>query len=504
MIVIDVKDEKISELFDARQFARLRKQVLADLTTECERRNIFLQKHPRDRIIKALLCPDKPSSEKMLREVSHFFYAVSPHYRRALSMLATIMLNNYVLKPVGDTNNVNSQAFEKEYRKLAKICKRYKFKTEIPKMLTHCLIDGVFFGIEYDDTDNYFIKPVLPEFCIISSIENGVYRFAFDLNYFTQKTLMYLSQYGKDFEAAYWAYRGKKDLEGKWIIEPDKTKRWFEPKHQLCIKFDEEMPWIIPPFAGIFRAIIDLDTYEELQKDKAVLENFKLIHMKIPTDSDGVPKQSFEQAKKYFNLTAEQVPDGIGVTMSPFGVDLLNLKDNTADTNNYTKEATKDLFGNFGIAPILFGITDTVTSQSLELAIRPVESMMMKVIRQIQKIYNVKIQKMEMKNLMEVEFLEQSIYNKQKVQDAYLKAAMYGVPNKLYYAASLDLEPIDVINQSYLENDVFKIGIDTFNRPLISSNTLSNGEVGDEGGRPTTDTPSDNTEKNENLSNDYL
>ena len=190
--------------------------------------------------------------------------------------------------------------------------------------------------------------------------------------------------------------------------------------------------------------------------------------------------------------------------MSPFGVDLLNLKDNTADTNNYTKEATKDLFGNFGIAPILFGITDTVTSQSLELAIRPVESMMMKVIRQIQKIYNVKIQKMEMKNLMEVEFLEQSIYNKQKVQDAYLKAAMYGVPNKLYYAASLDLEPIDVINQSYLENDVFKIGIDTFNRPLISSNTLSNGEVGDEGGRPTTDTPSDNTEKNENLSNDYL
>lgn len=495
MIIID-KEKELSEIFDANQFAKLRKQVLVDLSRVSEQRNIFLQKHPRDRIIKALICPDKPSSEKILREISHFFYAVSPHYRRAISMLATIILNNYVIKPVGDTTSADEKIFKKEYRKLAKICRRYKFKTEIPKILTHCLIDGVFYGIEYDDTDNYFIKPVLPEVCTITSIENGVFRFSFDLNYFTQKTLIYLPQYGKEFEDAYYAYRGLKGVDGKWIIAPDGTKRWFEPRKQICIKFDEEVPWIIPPFAGIFRAIIDLDTYEELQKDKAVLDNFKLIHMKIPTDSDGVPKQSFEQAKKYFDLTANQVPEGIGVTMSPFGVDLLNLKDNSNDTNNYTKEATKDLFGNFGIAPILFGITDSVTSQSLELAIRPVESMMMKVVRQIQRVYNVKIQKMKIDNLMEVEFLEQSIYNRQKVQDAYLKGGMYGLPNKMLYAASLDLEPIDVLNLSYLEDNVLKVSIDSFNRPLVSSNTLSNGEMGDEGGRPTTDNPTDNTEKN--------
>lgn len=503
MIAIDINENEISELYDLRQFVRLRKQVLVDITRNVEQRNIFLKKHPRDRILKALLCPDKPSSEKMLREMSHFFYAVSPHYRRAISMLATVMLNNYVLKPVGDTGKANTSGFERDFRKLAKICRRYKFKTEIPKILTHCLLDGVFFGIEYDDTDNYFIKYVPPEFCVISSIENGVYRFAFDLNYFNSKTLLYLPQYGKDFEQAYWAYKGVKDSEGKWITAPDKTKRWFEPKRQLVIKWDEEVPWIIPPFAGIFRAIIDLDTYEELQKDKAVLENFKLIHMKIPTDSEGVPKQSFEQAKKYFNLTADQVPEGIGVTMSPFGVDLLNLKDNSADANNYTKEATKDLFSNFGIAPVLFGITDSVTSQSLELAIRPVEAMMMKVIRQIQKAYNVKIQKMELQNLMEVEFLEQSIYNRQKIQDSYLKGGMYGLPNKFYYAASLDIEPIDIVNESYLENDVFNVGEKIFNRPLISSNTLSNGEVGDEGGRPQTENPSDKTEVNADNNGTY-
>lgn len=498
----DVNNDKINEYYDFLQFARLRKQVMADLSSGVEKRNIFLKRHPRDRIMKALLCPDKPSSEKMLREISHFFYAVSPHYRRAITMLATLMLNNYVIRPVGDVGSKASASFSKEYRRLCRTVSHYRFKTEIPKILTTCLLDGVFFGIEYDDVDNYFIKPVLPEFCIISSIENGVWRFAFDLDYFTQKTLKYLPEYGKDFEAAYWAYRGKKDLEGKWIISPDKTKRWFEPKNQICIKFDPEMAWTIPPFVGIFKSIIDLDTYEEIKKDGAMLDNYKLIHYRIPTDTDGVPKLSFEQATKYYNMSASVVPDGIGLVMSPFTVDAVNLKDNTNDDKNYTKEATKDLFDNFGIAPVLFGIMDNVTSQSLELAIRPVESMMMKPIRQIQHLYNVKIQKSTNRNPFEVYFLEQSIYTFERVQNYYLKASQYGMSSKLYYAASLGLEPIDVINQSYLENEILECCVKIFNRPLISSNTLSNGGV-DEGGRPQEDNPTDNTENNENTSNEY-
>ena len=161
------------------------------------------------------------------------------------------------------------------------------------------------------------------------------------------------------------------------------------------------------------------------------------------------------------------------------------------------------MFDNFGIAPVLFGIMDNVTSQALELAIRPVEAMMMKCIRQIQHLYNVKIQKMELKNLFEIYFLEQSIYTFERVQNYYFKSAQYGISSKLYYAASLGLEPIDVINQSYLENDVLKCCTEIFNRPLISSNTLSNGGVDSEGGRPQTDNPTDNTENNENTSNEY-
>lgn len=504
---MEITDESMNELYDLRKFAKLRRQVLIDLAHATDQRNIFLQKHPRDRIVKALLHPDRPASAKMLREISRFFYAVSPHYRRAITMLATLMLNNYTIRAVGNTNK-SEKSFYRDYKLLAQKCKRYRFKTEIPKMLTICLLDGIFFGIEYEDANNYMIKPVMADFCVISSVEGGVYKFAFDLNYFTSKTLIYLPQYGIDFVNAYDAYRGKKDIDGKWIIAPDKTKRWFEPKNQICLKFDPEMLWTIPPFVGIFKAIIDLDTYEELKKDKAMLDNYKLLHYRIPTDTDGVPKLSFEQASKYYNMSASVVPEGIGLVMSPFTLDAVTLKDNTDNTKNYTKEAANDLFANMGISPILFGMGDKVTSQTLEIAVKTIESMMLKPIRQIEHIYNVKIEKMKLndtfKNLFEIEFLEQSIFNKSKVQDSYLKGGMYGLPNKLLYAASMDLEPIDIINLSYMENVVLKCGVDIFNRPLISSNTISGGDVSaDEGGRPVAEEPSDNTEDNEDTSNEY-
>lgn len=499
MIDTDINSQEVDEMYDLRQFAKLRRQVLLDLVHASDQRNIFLQRHGRDKIIKALTYPDRPIYGKMLREISHFFYAVSPHYRRIITMLATVMLNNYVLRPVDDIDKKSAKVY-REYKDLARKCRRYRFKSEIPKMLTSCLLDGVFFGVEYDDTNNYMIKPVLPDFCVISSIENGVYRFAFDLNYFTSKTLIYLPQYGADFIEAYNIYRGVRDeITGKWIQAPDNTKRWFEPKNQICIKYDEEVPWIVPPFAGIFKAIIDLDTYEEIKKDGAALDNYKMIHYKIPTDTDGVPKLSFEQSKKYYDMSASVIPEGIGLVMSPFSLDTVTLKDKTDATKDYTKEATNDLFSNVGISPVLFGMSDKATSQTLEYAVRTIESMMMKPIRQIQRVYNVKLQKLvlskTMSNLMEIEFLSQSIFNAAKIQDAYLKGGMYGIPNKLYYAASLDLEPIDIIDMSIFENNILECGTKIMNRPLISSTTLSNGEALNEGGRPQTDNPSDNTEK---------
>ena len=105
--------------------------------------------------------------------------------------------------------------------------------------------------------------------------------------------------------------------------------------------------------------------------------------------------------------------------------------------------------------------------------------------------------------LFEIYFLDQYSFNKDEVANRLQKSAMYGLPSKLWYAAALGQEPIDAYTASYLENTILGCGVNIYNRPLISSNTLSNGEVSDEGGRPTTNEPAESTEINIENNDNY-
>ncbi len=495
-------NSKIDDMYQAKYFAKLRKDVLRDLTKHADECNVFLQKYKRKDIERALLCPDRPQSEKILRAVSRFIYAVSPHYRRAITLFAALPTNNYIIRPLlnGDgDDDFNIDKFKTQYFEIANKYENYRFKTENTKILTTCFLDGVFYGVIMEGNNSYVLKPIPADYAIISSVEDGAFIFSFDLNYFTKSRLAYLKQFGTDFINAYYAYRGDESRG----IKGDSSLRWFEPKNQVCVKFDEEVPYCIPPFVGVFNAIIDLETYQEIKKDKAIMENFRLIHYQIPTDSDGVPKMTFEQARRYYDLSASSIPEGVALVMSPFKAENFVLK-NTNDNGDYVAEANKDLFANIGLNPLLFGMGDNPTSQTLELSARSDEALVFKILRQIANVFNVRYKKHKKREdyMFVLTFLEQSIFNKDKVSDAYLKAAQYGCPTKLHYLASLGFNPLDIIGGTKLENDVFNITIDTCNRPFISSNTLSGGVVGDVG-RPTTDNPSDNTEKNADNNGTY-
>ena len=83
-----------------------------------------------------------------------------------------------------------------------------------------------------------------------------------------------------------------------------------------------------------------------------------------------------------------------------------------------------------------------------------------------------------------IDFLNQSIFNTDEQCNRFQKAAMYGVDGaKMKYASSIGLSPSDMVGMSYLENDILKLTEKVWNRPLVSSNTMSHGEG--EGGRPT-------------------
>lgn len=487
--------ESIIKQYETLNYARLRKLILRDLNDNAEQTNIYLKKYKKKDIEGFLLSPDKLVSQKALKDISRFFYAVSPHYRRLVEFFANLPTFNYVVKPCADLSNVNLEAFRTAYLKTCLTYEKYRLKSEAPKILTHLFIDGVFYGITYENKDSFVIKYIPTEYAEIASEENGVYLFNFDLNYFSNSAnKKKLSEFGKDFEDAYDKYKGNAEKG----IAPNSKARWFEPKNQICIKFDEETPYCIPPFVGLFNCLIELDIYKEIKKDKAMMDNFRLIHFEIPVDSDGVPKMTFEQANQYYDLTASNLPEGVGLSMSPFKADNFTLK-NTSSDEDFVEQATRDLFANAGLNPLLFGLGDNPTSSSLDLSTRPDEALVFKLLRQIANVFNLKFLKTNPTYYFEIMFLEQSIFNKDKVSDSYLKAAQYGAPTKIHYASSLGLTPVDITEMSFVENNVLEMTDKIFNNPLISSNTLSNGgkTEDNEGGRPKTDNPSDNTELGE-------
>lgn len=482
-----------NEFFNMQRFAKLRSDILLDLKQNMDEVSVFLRRFPRKVILGALADPTNTRSEEILREISRFYFAISPHYRRAVIMLGTILTNNYVIRPIFNIYEVNKNELEKQYIDYAIKCNRYKFKDINPQIMIRTLVDGVYYGLMIEDKRSFFLKPLQHKWCRLAAVENGVWRFAFDLSYFDSKRAkLMISSYGSEFEKAYLKYKGDKERG----IEGDKTLRWFIPKNQICIKFDEEYPFIIPPLAGCFKAIIDLETYQEIKKDGAILDNYKLINYTVETDKDGNPALPFEQIEKYYNQIAGVVPEGIGIAVNPFKAEGITLKDTQNAANDYTEDATRDLFNNMGISPLLFGVGSNPTYKVIELSLIVDASMMMKVLKQIERVFNVKFQR-EMSihgdYLFEVRFLEQNTFNKDEVADRLQKSSMYGLPSKLLYAAAIGQEPIDAYTASYLENDVFGCGIKIYNRPLISSNTLSGGNIESEGGRPETENPSENT-----------
>ena len=166
---------------------------------------------------------------------------------------------------------------------------------------------------------------------------------------------------------------------------------------------------------------------QEIKKDGAILDNYKLINYTVETDSDGNPALSFEQVEKYYNQIAGAVPEGIGIAVNPFKAEGITLKDTQNSTNDYTEDATRTLFDNMGSSPLLFGVGANPTYKVIELSLIVDATMMMKLLRQIERVFNVKYQR-EMSlhgdYLFEIYFLDQYSFNKDEVANRMQKAAM--------------------------------------------------------------------------------
>lgn len=473
------QQEAILQRYSQLTFANLKKNIIQDLINN-NNESVIYKKYRKEDIVRMLENPQK--HERQIRDLSGFIYLVSSHYRRLVDYYATILLYSYTIIPTKiSVNKINKTQYKEDYLRVVNLADKYNLRHEGKKALKIAVRDGVFFGICYESEDSFYIKNVNANLCKITSIEDGVFRFSFDMAYFDRREDL-LDMYGQDFTMAYYAYRGNKEKG----IKGDKKKKWYEVPNGIVVLADESnFLTPLPTFLGLLMQVFEIEDSKMLQKVKRENENSKVLSFKLETQ-EGIPTMDYDLAAKYFQTATSSLEQSgnWGAILTPWEVDDFSFSTNNNDTDAI-KDAEDNFFYSAGTNPLLFGSAKATSSNSISLSVKPDEALSYSMLEQFQRYFNMRLKKLNLKNSFKIEFLQVSIFNQDEYTNRLSKSGSLGVAGKTLYASALGLSPSDMLGLTYLEENILSLSKDVWITPFVSSSVQSGTPSTEETGRPT-------------------
>lgn len=462
-------------------YANLSKIGIRNLESTSET-NPTYTKYTKDQLVTYLGNP--ASYEKQLRKMSKYLFNISNYYRRLIQYFANMPTFSYTISPYGldRSKTVNANKLKKAYYSSVAAVELMNLPHEATKMFTIAFRDDVYYGYEWETNNSVAFQNLDADYCKISSIEDGVYNFAFDFSYFDSNQDK-LPNYPPEFQTMYNTYKTNTQLY-KWQ-ELDSTK-------SICIKVNEHDYIPIPPFVSLFSALADIEDYRAISKNASETNNYKALAMEIPLGDKGEFLIDYNDAKEFYDMMTNVLPPNIGAILTPMKLTDWNFEKSgvNSDTNEVAKaEAT--FFTTAGVNKILFGGGEDPSATTLNLCTVNDQMIVFAVMRQLERWVNRKLKSVSSSYKFRINFLPVTHYNIAEMHERYLKDATYGMPTRTAALATAGYAGTDYENMTYLENEILGLGNNEI--PLKSSNTQS-GSAGDEGGRPT------NASKGEGLS----
>lgn len=423
-------------------------------------------------------------NETELRNLSQFLARVCTPYDRILWYFATIYSFYWNLLPEIDPNELpDPEDLMVSYAEMCKNIDKLSLQQEMQNVVYFILRDGVFYGFLYEDDDTAFIHRLNPDYCRPIQIEAGVFNFAFDYSYF-KKYPEALETWDSSFQSGYNAY-DKDNTNMRWqILDPERT---------ICVKAKPDLEENIPFFVGVFEALLDLIDARTLQRNKDIIQNYKLILQKIPLFDDDAGKTlddfklELDTVMKFANTLADSVPDAVGIATTPMEIDTVDFKtdDDSADLN---ASSMRQVFNDSGVSQLIFN-SNTTGSVGVDSSVKTDTALAFKFVKYIERWMKryIGYRKGNINYIFEI--LDVHIFNKDAAVERELKLANSGVPNKMKLAATAGMTPTEVISGQLWENQFLKIHENWI--PLQTSYTMS-GDVG----RPESKEANDSTEKN--------
>lgn len=450
-------------------FAKLEKLILTDLKTRpYQPQGRFIGKYTKQDIVNFILAPEVWYNQVQLRYTSKYLYNMSNHYKRTINYLAGLPNFDYVVEPYGiDPETVDVKKFRKAYMKAVDTVDSMNIKHEFRKVMNVAFREDTFFGYLFMNKSSFFIQRLDPDYCKISSLEDGVYNFAFDFTYFTAYPYR-LAFYPQEFT-------------DKWNEYRNDGIRWKEldSKNTICIKVNEDLDFPLPPFVGVLGNLLDFEDFKNLRKIKTEINNYKLVYQRIPMKQNSTEPNDYlidYNQSLVFHKNAEAVlPEQVGLVTTPMELDVIDFERDRPDINKVS-DIEAEYWGSAGISQILFSADSG--SIGLDASIKTDEMISFQVVDQIERWINRFMKNLSGVYKFRVKILRTTQYNIDEVYNRYVEAATYGMPVKSYMLASMGHSQSALTTMTFLENEVLELHDNMI--PMQSSHTQSN----DEGGRP--------------------
>lgn len=451
------------------------KNTLSKEMASFSRVSTVLSSFTVEQITRFLQNPEAHSKE--LRQLSNYLYATNGTYKGIIQFFANMPKFAYTVDVVKTPAKINVDRYKDAYFKTLLEIDKMNLKYEFRKVLNTAFKEDIYFGYVIENEDSTFFMKLDGDLCKITSIEDGIYNFAFDFSYFSRNRDE-LAKFPKEFQQKYRLY------------ELDTSHPFIEldSENTICIKVNDDVTYPLIPFGSVFESILDWDDYRKLKKQKTKMDNFLLLAMKIPQgDKNQVDHFTIDlnTAHDFYELLIDSLPDGVSAALTPMELEAIKMEKSRNDTDTIA-QAQRDIYSSANVPQQVFN-SDKNSAAGINKAITVAEQTVFALQRQLQTWVNRRIRKNKSPYKFKLKFLDITAFSEKEQREALQKSvANTSLPLVSEYAASLGVTPLELYNKAILENEI--LGIPDLLKPLPSTYTQTGDDSpDDEGGREALD-----------------
>lgn len=432
----------------------------------------------------------KNNDQRLMREISSFFYRTSGIYNRLCRYMAYMYRYDWMITPYINSESIKEEKILDGFHKALTYLDNFCVKKFLGEVALKVIKNGSYYGYVIKYQDRAIVQELPPNYSRSRFVAaNGMPLIEFNMRFFdetfrdTNQRIKMINAFPEEFRKGYILYK-KGQLPPQFIGD---MSGWYLLDSNNTIKFNLNNE-DYPPFIAVIPKIIDLDNAQGLDRKKMQQQLLKLIIQKMPIDKNGDLIFDVDEARQ-LHLNAKQMlaqTIGLDVLTTFADISVEDLADNvTTTSSDELEKVERTVYNEAGVSQMQFNTDGNI---ALEKSTLNDEAALYNLIQQFENFLNYLLEpfnKNSKKIYYKVSILGTTIYNYKELSKLYKEQTQMGY-SKILPQLALGQSQSSILANAYFENTILDL-VHVFIPPMTSNtmNAESLSQVsGKESGRP--------------------